>query len=390
MNAVKKILDPRLVLLLSFLLFPSLMFAQHYTETDLVSSIPLIGTNPTNGHDTQLVNAWGLTRSAASPWWISDNGTGLATVYNGVGTKVQTLIVTIPVPPGVTTHASPTGAVVNGTPTDFLLPTTPSVTAKFIFVTEEGVIAGWNSGSAAVIAKDNSKKGAVYKGCTIAEWNGKHYLYVTNFHSGEVEVYDSTFTRVTLDKHAFEADDDDDVDFDHDRGNDRFDDHRRNFAPFNVQAIGTNLYVTFAKQDRDKHDEVDGAGLGFVDVFNPAGRRLARLQRGSWFNAPWGVALAPGEFGEFSHSLLVGMFGDGQIAAFNPVDGSFIGLMKKHDDSILTIPGLWALSFGAGNTNSGPYNTLYFTAGPNEESDGLFGNLVVDSTTTELGEVDEP
>src|ERR1700681_1333675 len=127
MTAMKKISDMRIALVLSLLLFPSVMFAQHYTETDLVSSIPLIGTNPTNGHDTQLVNAWGLTRSAASPWWISDNGTGLATVYNGVGTKVQTLIVTIPVPPGVTTHASPTGAVVNGTPTDFLLPTTPSV-----------------------------------------------------------------------------------------------------------------------------------------------------------------------------------------------------------------------------------------------------------------------
>ena len=135
-------------------------------------------------------------------------------------------------------------------------------------------------------------------------------------------------------------------------------------------------------------DEVAGAGLGFVDVFNPAGKRLARLQSGPWFNAPWGMALAPGEFGEFSDSLLVGMFGSGQIAAFNPVNGRFVGLMKKPDNSILSIDGLWALGFGAGNTNSGPYNTLFFTSGPTAENDGTFGTLV--PVATELSEIDEP
>jgi uncharacterized protein (TIGR03118 family) len=389
MVRLRKVFELRVTLALLFLLFPAVAFGQHYTETDLVSSIPTIGTNATNGHDAQLVNSWGLTRSATSPWWISDNGTGLATVYNGVGTKNAAINVTIPVPPGVTTHSSPTGTVVNGTATDFLLPSS-GPTAKFIFVTEDGVIAGWNSGSNAVIVKDNSKKGAVYKGCTIAEWNGKHYLYVANFHSGEVEVYDSTFTRVTLDKHSFFDDDDNGFDFDHDHWGGIFDEHHRGFAPFNVQAIGTNLFVTYAKQDRDRHDEVDGKGLGFVLVFSPSGHLLAHLQYGPWFNAPWGVALAPGEFGEFSHSLLVGMFGSGQIAAFNPVNGSFIGLMKNHADSTLSISGLWAIGFGAGNTNSGPYNTLYFTAGPNDENDGTFGTLVVDPTTSELAEVDEP
>jgi uncharacterized protein (TIGR03118 family) len=382
MNLIKRVLKFQGVFALWLLILAPATFAQHYIQKDLVSSIPGVGTNPTTPLDVQLINAWGLTRSATSPWWLSDNGTGLSTLYNGDGAK-QTTIVTVPVPPGGIPPSTPTGVVFNGTSTDFLLP--GSTAARFIFVTEEGVIAGWNGGAAAVIVKNNSKEGAIYKGCTIAEWNGKHYLYVANFHSGEIEVYDSTFHRVRPDKHGFTDDDDDDGS----GGKGAFNENRRNFAPFNVQAIGTNVYVAYAKQDKDKEDEVAGAGLGFVDVFDPAGRRLARLQRGPWFDAPWGIAMAPGEFGEFSHSLLVGMFGSGQIAAFNPVNGDFIGLMRQADgDSILSIHGLWALGFGAGNTNSGPYNTLFFTAGPNDENDGLFGTLV--PIPAELAEVDEP
>src|SRR5262249_8309222 len=151
---------------------------------------------------------------------------------------------------------------------------------------------------------------------------------------------------------------------------------------------GTNVCVAFAMQDADKVDEVAGAGLGFVDVFDPTGRLLSRLQQGPWFNAPWGMAMAPGEVGEFSHSLLIGMFWSGQIAAFNPLNGAFLGLMKKPDDSTLIIDGLWALWFGAGTPNSGPFNALYFTAGPNDENDGLFGNLF--PVPSELAEADEP
>jgi uncharacterized protein (TIGR03118 family) len=380
MNAVMNKSKWNAALALLFFLVPSATFAQHYTRTDLVSSIPGVGTNPVNGHDAQLVNSWGLTRSAGGPWWISDNGSGFATVYNGVGTKALT--VSIPAPPGVNERGAPTGVVANGTP-DFALP--GSTAAKFIFVTEQGAIEGWNGGASAVIVKDNSSKGAVYKGCTIAEKDGKHYLYVANFHSGKIEVYDSAFMPVDLGDHAFGNDDDD---FDHDHKGDEFNEHRQNLAPFNVQAIGTDLFVAFAKQDAQKHDEVDGAGLGFVVVYNPAGRRLARLQTGPWFDAPWGMALASAEFGEFSHSLLVGQFGSGQIAAFNPVNGRFIGLMRNPDNSILTIDGLWALGFGAGNANSGPYNTLFFTSGPDHENDGTFGNLV--PVATELNEIDEP
>ena len=396
MNYRKRVLKFGRIFPLLLLLYSSAAFAQHYIQTNLVSSIPGVGTNPTNPLDTQLINAWGLARSATSPWWVSDNGTGLSTIYDGAGTK-QSLVVTIPVPPGGSPPSAPTGVVVNGT-SDFVLP--GGMPARFIFVTEDGIIAGWNSGTSAVIVKDNSKDEAIYKGVTIAEWNGKHYLYVANFHSGEIEVYDAAFQRVSPGKNAFN---DDDVDNDDknvgkdekggkdkhgDKDNKGGKDHKPTFAPFNVQAIGTNVYVAYAEQDAEKKDEVAGAGLGFVDVFDPAGRLLARLQRGSWFNAPWGIAMAPGEFGEFSHSLLIGMFGSGQIAGFNPINGAFLGLMKNPNDSVLTIDGLWALGFGAGNSNSGPHNTLFFTAGPNDENDGLFGTLV--PIPSELAEVDEP
>jgi uncharacterized protein (TIGR03118 family) len=362
---------------LLFLLLQAVAFGQHYVQTDLVSSIPGVGTNPTNPLDPQLINPWGLARSATSPWWVSDNGTDLSTLYNGAGTK-QGLVVTIPPANGTTPPVGPTGVVFNGVATDFLL--APNTPARFIFVTEQGTIVGWNSGSSGVVVVDNSKKDAIYKGVTIGVLNGKQYLYVANFHSGKIEVYDSTFSAVQLHKHAFakgdDNDDDDDDDDDHDgKRDDGFKGPERGFAPFNVQAIGTNIYVAYAKQDEDKEDEVAGAGLGFVNIFDAAGRRLARLEHGSWFNAPWGIAMAPGEFGEFSHALLIGMFGSGQIAAFNPIDGSFLGLMMRPDNSILSIDGLWAIGFGTSTANSGPYNTLFFTAGPNDEHDGLFGTL---------------
>jgi len=370
--------------LFSLLLSPSL-FAQHYIQTNLVSSIPGVGTNPTNPLDTQLINSWGLARSPSSPWWVADNGTGLSTLYNGAGTK-QGLVVTIPVPAGQAGPSAPTGVVFNGT-SDFQLSGAP---ARFIFVTEDGTIAAWNGGSTATIVVDNSKKDAVYKGCTIAELNGKHYLYVANFHSGNIEVYDTSFQPVRLQGQAFVAGNGDDDD--NDKGDDgkgsAFNGNPSHLAPFNVQAIGTNVYVSYAKQDADKHDDVPGPGLGDVIVFDASGKRLSKLQHGSWFNAPWGMAMAPGEFGEFSHSLLVGMFGSGQIAAFNPIDGSFLGLMKTSTDAVLSIDGLWALGFGAGNVNSGPYNTLFFTSGPNDEHDGLFGTLV--AIPSELAESDEP
>jgi uncharacterized protein (TIGR03118 family) len=293
---------------------------------------------------------------------VSDNKTGVVTTYDGTGTPFlfppthTPLIVTIPVPKGAQPPSSPTGAVFNGT-SDFEL--APGKTARFIFVTEDGTISGWNDGIDpfnAILKVDRSGK-AVYKGVTISEVQERHFIYAANFRSGRIEVFDTNFHRVNMSEEAF---DDDDL--------------PKGFAPFNVQAIGQNLFVTFAKQDEEKEDDVPGAGLGFVDVFSPRGKLLARLQHGPWFNAPWGVALAPGEFGEFSHELLVGNFGSGEIAAFNPVTGKFLGRVRNPDNSILVIDGLWALWFG-NSALAGPYNSLFFTAGIQDEEHGLFGTL---------------
>jgi uncharacterized protein (TIGR03118 family) len=347
------------------LLLSSFAFAQQYTQINLVSDIAGKATVT----DANLVNAWGLTRSSSSPWWIADNGTGLSTLYNAAG-AIQGLVVTVPPPKDATGPSAPTGIVFNGS-TDFAVAT--GAPAVFIFVTEDGTVSAWNPTvdlHNAKLVVDNSKKQAVYKGATIAEAFGKHYLYVTNFRSGRVEVYDTNFKRVKLSEERF---DDDRI--------------RHGFAPFNVQAIGTNIFVTYAKQDSEKHDDVAGAGLGFVDVFSPSGRLRARLQHGPWLNSPWGVAMAPGEFGEFSHSLLVGNFGSGQIAGYNPVTGKFLGLVKNPDNSVLSIDGLWALSFGNGAA-AGPLNTLFFSAGPNGEADGLFGTLT--PVSADLTGEDEP
>jgi uncharacterized protein (TIGR03118 family) len=365
-------------LALTFLL-SSFTFAQHYTQTNLLTDGITVTPAATQSPDTHLKNPWGLVRSATSPWWISDNNDGSSVLLTGTGSVIPINpngIVVVPNAPSQPAPGSPTGIVFNGNANAFLL--SAGNPADFIFVSEDGTISAWNptvNKASAVIVVNNSQvpdaaRGAVYKGATISVFRGKPYLYVTNFRAARVEVYDSNFKRVRLGEEAF---DDDCI--------------RDGFAPFNIQAIGENLYVTYAKQDAAKHDDVAGAGLGFVAVFSPSGRRLARLDHGDWFNAPWGVVLAPGEFGKFSHSLLVGNFGSGWIAAFNPVSGRFEGFVRNPDNTILGIDGLWGLEFGNGGS-AGPSNTLYFTAGPNDENDGLFGTLT--PVATELDAENEP
>src|SRR5882724_4744841 len=284
---------------------PALASAQHYKQTNLVSDIPGMAAET----DMQLRNPWGLSRSAGSPWWVSNNGTGTSTLHDGQGHAIP-LVVTIPPPKGEAGPATPTGIVFNGTP-DFTVG--PKLPAFFLFATEDGTISGWNpkvDGTNAILKVDNFHKQAIYKGMTLNQLDGKHVLYVANFHSGKVEVYDANFQPVHLHGDAFE---DEQI--------------RDGFAPFHVQAVGSNIFVTFAKQGKGKKDEVDGDGLGFVDVFSRDGRSIKRLEHGFWFNAPWGVAVAPGDFGEFSHDILVGNFGSGKIAAFNPVSGAFRGFV---------------------------------------------------------------
>jgi uncharacterized protein (TIGR03118 family) len=361
------------------LFFSTFAFAQHYTQINLLSDGAAVTPAPTQPADAHVKNPWGLVRSATSPWWISDNNDGSSVLLTGTGGVIPINpngVVIVPNAPSQPAPGSPTGIVFNGNANAFLL--SPGNPAAFIFVTEDGTISGWNptvNRASAVIVVDHSKvpdaaNGAVYKGATISEFKGNPYLYVTNFRAGRVEVYDSSFKRVHLNEEAF---DDDCL--------------REGFAPFNIQAIGKNIFVSYAKQDAARHDDVAGPGLGFVVVFSPSGKKLARLEHGDWFNAPWGVVLAPGEFGEFSHSLLVGNFGSGWIAAFNPVTGRFQGFVKNPDNSILAIDGLWGLEFGNGG-GAGPANTLYFTAGINGEADGLFGTLT--PITSELDQEDEP
>jgi uncharacterized protein (TIGR03118 family) len=334
------------------------MAQQHYTQTNLVSNQASLA--PTNPPDPNLVNSWGLTRSSTSPWWVADNGTGLSTLYSGTGSIVP-LVVTVPAnsaTPSAT--GTPTGVVFNGSNAFEIAPGFPAV---FIFVTEDGTISGWNpkvKATEAVIVP-TGKSDAVYKGATIATaqtGNGSEsFLYAADFHHGKVAVFDSTFQPVFL-------------------GGDAFDDDKlpHGFAPFNVQNIGGNIYVAYAKQGKGRHDEVDGAGLGFVDVFSPLGRLLLRLESGPWFNAPWGLTMASSDFGAFTHNVLVGQFGSGQILAFNPVTGKFKGTLNDTTNAAIVIDGLWALGFG-NDAGAGPATTLFFTAGPSGETNGLFGTL---------------
>jgi uncharacterized protein (TIGR03118 family) len=353
---------------LSLFLLPAVTQAQHYKQTNLVSNLASISTP--NAPDPNLKNPWGLTRSpGGSPWWVANNNSGFSTLYSGTGAAIPingTGNVTVPPPMGspAGTTSTPTGVVFNGSPADFLV--APGKSAHFIFATEDGTISGWNSGQNAVLMVDNSDNGsangAVYKGATSGEINGNKFLYVTNFRKARVEVYDTNFKPARLGEEAFEAEE-----------------IPHGFAPFNIQNIGGVLFVTYAKQDAARHDDVAGDGLGFVEIFTTAGRHIGHLQHGPWFNSPWGVVWTTRDFGEFSNAILVGNFGSGRIAAFNGFTYKFLGFVKNPDDSILTIDGLWSLTFGNDGT-AGPANTLFFTAGINGEQDGLFGTITpVDS-----------
>ena len=316
-----------------------------YTVTPLVSDQP--GVAPVV--DSDLVNAWGLAASSTSPWWVADNGTSKSTLYNGnTGQKVA-LTVT------VGTDSGPTGVVFNGGSSFVVTNGTSSAPARFIFDSEDGVIRGWNPGvdpTNAVVAPASADPGAIYKGLAIAGG----MLYANDFHNGVVDVFDGSWALVN-----------------------QFTDPGlpSGYAPFGIQAIGSRIFVSFAKQDANAEDEVAGQGLGFVDAFDTAGNLVARVAQHGQLNAPWGLALAPADFGRFSGDLLVGNFGDGTINAFEPQSNGhfgFRGQLRNGSGHAISIDGLWALEFGNG-ANAGPTNTLFFTAGPDDETHGLFGRI---------------
>lgn len=300
-----------------------------YHVTNLVAD-----TTGTASHmDAHLVNPWGLTRGASTPWWVSDNGTGVSTIYNASGNPYS-LVVTIPTSSGSGT-GSPTGTVALGN--------------KFVFVTLDGTISEWSSGAGAMIRVNNP--GRVYKGCTLAKLNTATTLYVANS-AGGIEAYNTMFQPVTLAPGAF-------TDATIPAG----------FTPYNVQSAGGKIWVTWS-------NGFAGAGKGYVDAFDTSGNLLLSLAHGNWMNEPWGVAQAPASFGKFSHSLLVGQLGSGSIAAFNPTTGAFQGLLKTTTGT-LVINELWGLMFG-NNGIAGPSTTLFFTAGPGFYAHGLFGSILPD------------
>jgi uncharacterized protein (TIGR03118 family) len=373
-------------------------FAQHYTQTNLVSNTS--GVAPVT--DPQLVNPWGLSRSSSSPWWISDNGTGLSTLYTGPGAK-QSLIVTIPpADPNNknTPQGTPTGTIANSSPTDFLL--APGKPSLFIFSTIDGTIAGWNPAVAIAVGAAppsthavtvvKTSDGSSYTGLTSAFIDGQRFLYAANFTKGRVDVYDNVFRPVDLSKQHFNQDSAD-RDHGHSAENSFVDEKLpRSYVPFNVQAIGNNIVVTYVLHEDGSRFETDGPGLGFVDIYTSTGQLLQRLEHGDWLNAPWGVALAPLDFGRFSHDLLIGQFaggGDTQssgfIAAYDLATGKFDGLLQDASGKPLAINGIWAISPGnlspANNDPAAaPAAEMYFTAGPNHGSGGLFGYLTAVST----------
>jgi uncharacterized protein (TIGR03118 family) len=324
----------------------------------LVSDGVVAAKNPTP--DPNLINAWGLAFSATSPAWVADNGMGLSTLYDGNG-NILSLVVQIP-SPSAPTGGTPTGVVANVSTAATSFPVAGAA-SRFLFSTEDGTIVGWSGGTQAIIAVDNSAPppagtSALYKGIALSAGGTGQLLYATDFHNGRVDVFNNTFApATTLPAGAF-------TDPNLPAG----------YAPFGIQAIGGNIYVTYAKQVPGSNDEAHGKGLGVVDVYDPNGVLLDRIATHGNLNAPWGIAQAPAGFGKFSNSLLIGNFGDGSINAYDSRTHESLGQLRGQDGKAIKIDGLWALEFGNG-FNSQPVNTLFFTAGPGDENDGVYGRI---------------
>jgi uncharacterized protein (TIGR03118 family) len=321
----------------------------HYQQVNLVSDLPGVAVL----QDTNLVNAWGISFGAATPFWVSDNGTGLATLYavtndssGAVHVVKQGLQVKIPGEGNPTGQAFNTAGGFNGD--------------LFLFVSEDGTVSGWRpalGATAETLVPGNTN--TVYKGMTLASTTNGPVLLASNFRQGTVDAYgtNSALMGQFTDPNAPSG-----------------------YAPFGIQAIDGMVFVTFAKQDDAKHDDASGPGHGLIDVFDPATGVFHRFATGSDaggklkdINSPWGIALAPGSFGKEGGQLLVGNFGSGTIMAFES-DGDFRGDLKGLHGGAVVIDGLWGLTFGNG-TKAGVPGTLYFSAGPNGEGDGLFGSL---------------
>ena len=332
---------------------------ESFHQTNLVSDQPGVALI----QDSNLVNPWGISLSGGSPFWVSNNGTGTATLYagdvNGSPFTKNPLVVTIP-------DGSSTGTVFNTSASDFVVQSGgKSGKAAFLFASQVGIVSGWNPNvpaAGSTQAQIGGSNDAVYTGLAIGQVTTStgtaSYLYAADFEHSKIDVYDKTFHIVSL------------------AGS--FDDPNipNSYSPFNIQNIGGKLYVTFAQQNHKEPDEETDRGSGFVDVFDTSGKLVQRLISGNHLRAPWGLAMAPANFGAFSNDLIVGNFGDGQLHAFNAQSGKYDGEFKDEQGKPLVIDGLWGITFGNGG-NGGDRNALYFAAGPDDETHGLFGSLRV-------------
>jgi len=333
---------------------------QFYTAHTLVSD----GAVPAAFPDANLKNAWGVAFNPQAFVWVADNGSGNATLYDGTG-KPNPLVVTIPPAPGETA-GTPTGIVFSAG-ADFVVDGKTSEDkplsgpARFIFATEGGQISGWapNVNTAITFVMVNNshmggKDRAIYKGLALGGNGTTHLLYATDFHNARVDVFDGAFKPVPLPAGAFT-------------------DHHipKGYAPFGIQAINGDVFVTYAKQDEDAEDDVHGRGFGFVDVFDPNGKLVQRFAERGVLNAPWGLAIAPSSFGRFGGAILVGNFGDGTINAYGPISGHFLGSLRDGNGRRIRIDGLWGMQFGNGLLQQ-PTNELFVAAGPNDEENGTY------------------
>jgi uncharacterized protein (TIGR03118 family) len=332
----------------------SVSAASLFKQRNLVSD----GGVPAAHVDHNLVNGWGVAFNPLGFVWVADADGMVSTLYDGDG-NVQPLVVQIP-SPTMSIGGHPTGIVFNGSSGFVATHNGVSGPSRFLFATEQGVIAAWapNVDSTHAIRMVNrSSVGTSYKGLALSAGGSGQLLYAADFAHGHVDVFDSSFHPVSLPTGAF-------VDANLPKG----------FAPFGIQAIGGDIYVTYALRESGGTDEVAGPGLGYVDVYTPNGHFIRRVASGGCLNAPWGIALAPAGFGVYSNKLLIGNFGDGRINAFHPTSGSALGPLRNSGGAAIHIDGLWGMQFGNGFANQ-PVNTLFFASGPAGESHGLYGRL---------------
>jgi uncharacterized protein (TIGR03118 family) len=320
--------------------------ANVYYQTNLVSDLPALAATT----DPKLKNPWGVAFSPTSPFWISNQGSGTSTLYDGAGNK-EPLTVTIP---GSTPPSGPTGQVFAGG-SGFTL--SNGKAASFIFDTLNGTIDGWNGTAGTTAIQMSFTKGAIYTGLALGASGGSNYLYAADS-TGQIRVFNSSFNAVSL------------------AGNFTDPNAIKGYVPFNVQTVGGQLYVTFA--ELTAQGVASPGSNGYIDVFNTDGDFVKRFATGGPLFAPWGITQAPAGFGSYGNDLLVGNFGNGEILAFNPITGAYLGTLDGPNGQPIVNDYLWSLSFRSGGANTNP-DTLYFTAGINNQADGLFGAI---STTS--------